>query len=69
MQMGEHRSAEDPGGRTTMCAGAGPDGSAWIRNLRKPMPLGRKLRLVARNTWIKISRLQSCCGHHGEPGC
>lgn len=52
-----------------MCAGPGPSGSAFIRNLRKPMPLGKKLRLVLRNEWIKISRMQSCCGHYGEPGC
>ena len=43
--------------------------SAFVRNLRKPMPLGKKLRLVARNQWIKISTLRSCCGHPGEPGC
>jgi hypothetical protein len=22
-----------------------------------------------RNEWIKISHLQRCCGHYGEPGC
>lgn len=49
-----------------MCA---PTPSAFIRNLRQPMPLGRKLRLVARNEWIKIRRHQTCCGHYGEPGC
>jgi len=42
---------------------------AFIRNLKQPMPLGRKLALVARNTRIKITRLQSCCGHPGVPGC
>lgn len=44
-------------------------GSAAWRNLRQPMPLGKKLKLVASNTWIKISHKQTCCGHHGEPGC
>jgi len=44
-----------------------PD-AAW-RNLRQPMPLAEKLRLLARNTTIKITRVQQCCGHPGEPGC
>jgi len=54
-----------------MCSNEGnrPVPSAFIRNLRKPMPLGEKLRLIARNTTIKITRMQSCCGHPGEPGC
>ncbi len=33
------------------------------------LPFGQKLKLAARNTWIKISRRQACCGHPGEPGC
>jgi hypothetical protein len=41
----------------------------FFSNWSAPMPLGRKLRLAARNTWIKISKRQSCCGHPGEPGC
>ncbi len=41
----------------------------FISNLRQPMPLGRKLRLLLRNNWIKISHGQACCGHPGEPGC
>ena len=28
-----------------------------------------KLRLYARNNWIKIRTRSSCCGNHGEPGC
>ena len=44
-------------------------GNAFVRNLRQPMPLKEKLRLVARNVGIKITRMQSCCGHPGEPGC
>ena len=32
-------------------------------------PLGKKLRLYARNNWIKIRTLSLCCGNHGEPGC
>jgi hypothetical protein len=43
--------------------------SAFIRNLRRPMPVSEKMRLASRNIWIKISHLQSCCGHPGEPGC
>ena len=46
-----------------------PTPDAFIRNLKQPMPLAEKLRLVARNTAIKFRRKQSCCGHPGEPGC
>ena len=28
-----------------------------------------KLRLYARNNWIKVRTRSSCCGNHGEPGC
>lgn len=41
----------------------------FIANLRAEMPLGRKLHLLRRNLWIKISMRQHCCGHPGEPGC
>jgi hypothetical protein len=33
------------------------------------MPLSKKLWLLLRNNWIKISKFQNCCGHPGEPGC
>jgi hypothetical protein len=33
------------------------------------MPLHRKIYLLFRNNFIKISKGQSCCGHPGEPGC
>jgi len=46
-----------------------PGLSSFFANLRQPMPLGRKLRLVTRNTWIKVRHAQSCCGYPGEPGC
>ena len=46
-----------------------PRPSASLRNLMVPMPLGRKIRLVVRNTAIKIKTRQTCCGHPGEPGC
>ncbi len=52
-----------------MCSQSAPGPSAYVRNLRAPMPVGEKLRLISSNTWIKITRLQSCCGHPGEPGC
>ena len=52
---------EKPGGR--------PDPSAFVRNLKAPMSLGRKVQLVVRNTSIKIKTRQNCCGHPGEPGC
>ena len=43
--------------------------SETLANLRQPMPLKRKLRLLLRNNWIKIRKRQDCCGNHGEPGC
>jgi hypothetical protein len=42
---------------------------AFFTNLRAPMPLRRKIYLLFRNNWIKISKRQPCCGHPGEPGC
>lgn len=41
----------------------------FLHNLRVPMPLDEKLRLLRRNVWIRISKRQLCCGHPGEPGC
>jgi len=52
-----------------MCSNSTPDPGDFLSNLRKPMPLGEKLRLLGRNLWIKISKRQTCCGHPGEPGC
>jgi hypothetical protein len=40
-----------------------------LDNLRQPMPLGRKLRLLVHNNWIKIRTRSDCCGNYGEPGC
>jgi hypothetical protein len=40
-----------------------------LENLRQPMPITRKLRLVLRNNLIKLRTRQSCCGNHGQPGC
>ncbi len=38
-------------------------------NLRRPMPLGRKLRRLVQNDRIKLRTRSSCCENHGEPGC
>jgi hypothetical protein len=46
-----------------------PTARAFFTNMSVPMPLGRKLKLVFRNNFIKIWRRQNCCGHPGEPGC
>jgi hypothetical protein len=32
-------------------------------------PFATKLRMAAANTFIKLRRRQSCCGHPGQPGC
>ena len=32
-------------------------------------PLGVKLRLAARNYWLRLRRRSTCCGNLGEPGC
>ena len=46
-----------------------PNPKAFLDNMKKTVPLVRKLWLIARNFAIKITKLQSCCGHPGEPGC
>lgn len=51
-----------------MCGLRPSPGDFWS-NLRQPMPLGRKLRLFAKNTAIKLRRGSACCGYPGEPGC
>lgn len=38
-------------------------------NLDAPMPLHRKLYLIARNGGKRVVTLSTCCGHPGEPGC
>ena len=32
-------------------------------------PFATKLRMAASNTFIKLRKRQSCCGHPGQPGC
>jgi len=46
-----------------------PSIASFFTNLQAPMPLGRKVRLLLCNNWIKIKTRSNCCGHYGEPGC
>ncbi|HCH00193.1 MAG: hypothetical protein A2074_00920 [Candidatus Aquicultor primus] len=46
-----------------------PSLKAFFTNMSAPMSLRKKLYLAFRNQFIKIWKRQSCCGHHGEPGC
>ncbi len=41
----------------------------FITNWNQPLPLSTKLRLTARNFWIRATTPALCCGHDGEPGC
>ena len=41
----------------------------YFTNLSQPMPVGRKVRLLGRNLWLRVALRQNCCGHDGEPGC
>jgi ribosomal protein L39E len=44
--------------------------SAARRNWRESdLPFFGKLRVAARNNWIKVRTRSNCCGHPGEPGC
>jgi len=52
-----------------MCDSERPSARAVMENLKKPMLVAKKIRLFIRNSFIKITRLRSCCGHPGEPGC
>lgn len=40
-----------------------------LTNLGQPMPLPEKLAKLTRNLWRRVMLRQTCCGHHGEPGC
>jgi len=46
-----------------------PDMRTALDNLKAPLPLPRKLRLVAGNSLLKLRKPRGCCGHPGEPGC
>jgi hypothetical protein len=52
-----------------MCAQERPSLRTVADNLRQPLPIQRKICLFIKNSLIKITRLKSCCGHPGEPGC
>lgn len=52
-----------------MCADKRPNMSDVLKNLRKPMPLGDKLRLFMSSMKERLAKRQACCGHHGQPGC
>lgn len=41
----------------------------FIHNWRKPIPFATKCKMLIRNEMIKLVRRETCCGHHGEPGC
>ena len=42
----------------------------YISNWRDyDAPAATKLRLAARNYWLRLWRRRLCCGHPGEPGC
>ena len=55
--------------RNEMCDTDRPSGRAVLANLKVAMPLGKKIRLFLRNNFVKMIKLQNCCGHPGEPGC
>ncbi|MGA1876124.1 MAG: hypothetical protein ACMUIA_11005 [bacterium] len=42
---------------------------AYFTNMKSDIPRMEKARLLARNSLIRLTRGQSCCGHPGEPGC
>lgn len=33
------------------------------------LPLRSKVGLLLRNNFLKLRRLDSCCGNDGQPGC
>ena len=41
----------------------------FFANLRGPLSLAQKLRMVAGNTTIKVRKMQGCCGNYSQPGC
>ena len=47
-----------------------PDlGGSAIANLRNGEGLIHFLRSVIVTNWIKLRRLEQCCGRYGDPGC
>ena len=41
----------------------------FLTNMDQPMPLPEKLAKLGQNLWRRVVLRQTCCGHHGEPGC
>ena len=41
----------------------------FLLNLVGQEPFLAKARLVVKNNLIKATRLQGCCGNHGQAGC
>jgi hypothetical protein len=52
-----------------MCQERKPDIRAFFSNMSGPEPLARKIQLMLRNNFLKVTSLKDCCGHPGEPGC
>ncbi|MFO8033079.1 MAG: hypothetical protein R6U22_11095 [Desulfohalobiaceae bacterium] len=52
-----------------MCHKEKPNWKEFLHNLRQPMPFYQKAGLYLRNNLLKLIRLRSCCGNHGQPGC
>ncbi len=38
-------------------------------NLRRAESLRDAVRGLLANNWIKLRRLDNCCGNYGDPGC
>ncbi len=52
-----------------MCDDRPKLGGFAIANLRNGDGLGHFLRSVVVTNWIKLRRLEQCCGRYGDPGC
>lgn len=52
-----------------MCDNKKPNMRAFFTNLKVEMPLSKKIFLLVKNNFIKISKGKNCCGNYGEPGC
>lgn len=47
-----------------------PSGSAILSNWKNSdASFGEKIKMAARNNFIKIKTAKNCCGNHGEVGC
>jgi hypothetical protein len=44
-------------------------GSAFTNWRTYEASFATKLRLALRNNWLKLRRMDNCCGNEGEPGC